>query len=157
VTRAFIHVGLAVAIALAPTLCCCQARGLGAVAHAAAPEPPPVESCCAHAAKPKHSCCHGIEEPAPPVPAHSPNHKPAAPKPPAPCACCLERPTAAQTESKPQVAAAAATGELLPPAHVALSAGFPTHSGLFRGRHPFDLAGVDARYETLFLRHTLRC
>jgi hypothetical protein len=155
--RALVHVGLAVVITLAPVFCCCKVLGSGAGAHAApAPAPPatprPVESCCAPAAKPHKSCCDEIEEPAP-----TPDDQPAAPKSPASCACCAERPTAAQTESKPQVAAAEPTGEILPPAHFALAAGLPAHSGLFRGLHPPDFAGADARFEALFLRHTLRC
>jgi hypothetical protein len=73
------------------------------------------------------------------------------------CACCVEQPAAAQTESKPQVAAAVPTGELLPPAHFLPDAGCSAHSGLFRGLHPLDSAGADARFDALFLRHTLRC
>src|SRR5258705_6960926 len=73
-TRALLHVGLAVALVLTPTLCCCKARWFGASAHAAprpahaacpipapVPAPQPVESCCMKA---KTSCCHESTQPA---------------------------------------------------------------------------------------------
>src|SRR5437764_1004885 len=120
--RALIHIGLAVALVIVPTFCCCKARGLGAVTHAAPaqmpapsqlPEVPPVESCCVKA---KTSCCHiHIPGDTPkPSPAKQPDSKPVKPAAPSEsCACCGERPDAAQTESKPTVAAAEPTGELL--------------------------------------------
>lgn len=151
-TRSLVHIGLALALVLAPTLCCCKVRGLAGAAYAAPPQspqlPPPVASC--HGTT--KSCCH---EPPPDAPART-DHKPAPRPAPGSCACCAERPDAAQTESKPTVAAAEPTGELLPLA-LALGAGAPEHLGLVRGLHPPDRAGVDARSAALIDRHVMRC
>jgi hypothetical protein len=151
--RALVHIGLAMALVVAPTFCCCKVRGLGAVAHAApAPQPAsplPVESC---GMKAKASCCHIPK--APPAPTEQPDSSPAKPAGSNSCACCGERPDAAQTESKPTVAAAEPTGELLA---VAAVAGFPEHAARSCGTHPTGRAGVDARSAALFERHVLRC
>jgi hypothetical protein len=68
----------------------------------------------------------------------------------------MERPTAAQTESKPTVAVSQPTGEMLPLALVAL-AGSSEHAGTFRGLSPPERAGVDARSAALFDRHVMHC
>lgn len=150
-TRPLLHVGLVLAIAVAPALCCCKVRGLGAAAHAAhapAPShpsriPPPVESCCGK------SCCHRTAEP--PAAPTEPDPKPK-PKPkPAPGPCCAERPDAVQTESTPAPADAEPTGELLPLPHDA-PAGAPEHRGSDRGARP-----PDAKSAALFDRHVMHC
>lgn len=158
-TRAFIHTGLAVALVLAPTLCCCQAGWFAlAPQHARlatllADQQVPVlpahgESCCLKA---KTTCCdstshgHTSNPSEKPAPAHAPG-----------CACCTERPDAAPpegaaTESDPQP-----TGELLALARVGLL-GYPEHADSVRANHPPDGAGADARYSALYERHVLRC
>lgn len=155
--RALVHIGLAVAIVVAPTFCCCKVRGLGAVAHAAPTlqpaSPLPVEPC---GKKVKASCCHIPKDTPRPAPAERPDSEPAKPAGSDSCACCGERSDAAQTESKPTVAAAQPTGELLPLAAAAV-AGFPEHAAWSCGTHPPDRAGVDARSAALFERHVLRC
>lgn|SRR5579883_134635 len=163
--RALVHIGLAAALILAPVLCCCKVVPTRLFGHAASgsvsttrvPTPSPAqhtsESCCM---KVKTTCCH--ESPAPlstsaPVPTQHPD----SPTAPAPCACCVERPDAAQTETKLSVDAAQPTGELIPPAMIAVVAGCPEHLGLVHGFHSPDPAGVDVRSEILFARHVLRC
>lgn len=149
-TRTLVHVGLAVMFVIAPALCCCKARGLTAAAHAA-PAPPQTaqtqESCCQKV----RSCCHDEVGPpaAPgrPVPEPDPRHDA--------CACNTERPTAAQTESKPIVAAAELTGERVALPHAALVA-TPEHRGPGRGARPPN-AGTDAKSAALFDRHVMRC
>jgi hypothetical protein len=160
-TRALVHLGLAATLVLAPALCCCQARLLGAAPQASVdasapttlpvPAPKPIESCCSRA---KKSLCHESA----PIPA-----KPGEPCPqplepaPQPCACCLDRPDAAQTESKPAIESAQPTGEMFTPVLVVLAASCPEHLGLSRGLQPPDRAGVDVRFTTLFVRHQLHC
>lgn len=152
-TRALIYIGLALALVLAPTLCCCKAGWLTPTAGSALtrviaqPTSGPAESCCHRV---KKACCdtgthdHTSTSPEKPGPAHAPV-----------CACCQERPEAAPpegavTESNPQP-----TGELLA---LALSdlLGAPVHA--VSPRFTIALgAGVDARYSALFERHVLRC
>jgi hypothetical protein len=163
--RALAHIGLAMALVVVPTFCCCKVRGLGAAVHTAPTSPapsqlpaespaPPVESCCVKA---KTSCCHIHPNTPKPAPAEQPDSKPMKPTAPAEsCVCCGERPDAAQIESKPTVAAPEPTGELLPLAVDAL-AGSPEYAGAFCGHHPPGRAGIDVRFATLFERHTLRC
>jgi hypothetical protein len=159
--RVFVHVGLAVVFVLAPTLCCCKARGLGAAVHATPAQEPascqPSEPVPA-GVKAKTSCCHIPKDTPKPAssPAKQPDSKPVKPAVPESCACCGERLDAAQIESAPTVAAADSTGELLP-LFLAVLAGSPEHSGRFYGRNPPDRAGVDARFAALFERHVLRC
>ncbi len=88
------------------------------------------------------------------APAKPADSKPAKPSAPESCACCVERPDAAKTESKPTVAAAEPTGELRSLAVAALAAGSPEHTGRFRG---VDRSGVDARSAALFARHVMHC
>ncbi len=162
-TRAIIHIGLAVALVLSPTLCCCKSRWLAAPAQAAnvsviaqcvpntSPEPVEVESCCAKKAK---SCCLHTEQPqspqntgtSQPLPRHAPE-----------CACCVERPDAALTEITTGEEEPRQSGEFLPLAVAGLAAGSHAHSTRVREAKPPERAGVDARYESLFLRHVLRC
>jgi hypothetical protein len=150
-TRALVHIGLALALVLAPTLCCCQVRGLGAVAHAAPSQLPQLPAPSDPCQSKKKSCCHE----SPKAPTKPTDHKPAPQHAPSACACCAERPDAAQTESKPTIAAAEPTGELLPLANAL--AGAPEHLGLVRGLSPTDRTGVDARSAALFDRHVMRC
>jgi hypothetical protein len=159
--RAFVHVGLAVVFVLAPTLCCCKVRGLGAAVHAApTPEPAscPLPEPVSAGVKAKASCCHIPKDTPKPAssPVKQPDSKPAKPAVPESCACCGERLDAAQIESQPTVAAAEPTGELLPLFMAAL-AGSSEHSDRFYERNPPDRAGVDARFAALFERHVLRC
>lgn len=151
-TRTLVHVGLAAMFVIAPALCCCQARVFSDAAHAAPASPQPTqtpqpeESCC----KKVRSCCH--EEGEPPAPGkHAPEPAPRHDS----CACNTERPDAAQTESKPTVAAAEPTGELVALPHAALVAS-PAHRGSSRGARP-PHAGTDAKSAALFDRHVMRC
>jgi hypothetical protein len=109
--------------------------------------------------KAKTSCCHEPQTTPKPIqaPTSQSDSKPAKPIMPESCACCVERPDAAQTESKPTVTAAEPTGELLHPAVAALAAGSPEHPGRFRGLDPPNRAGVDARSAALFDRHVMHC
>lgn len=147
-TRTLVHVGLAVMFVIAPALCCCKARGFTAVAKATptspqtAQTPQTEESCCQKI----RSCCEDATDP-PVVPEPAPRHDS--------CACNTERPTAAQTESKPTVAAAEPTGELVALPHAALVAS-PEHRGPNRGAHPPN-AGTDAKSAALLDRHVMRC
>lgn len=150
-TRVLVHIGLAVALVLAPALCCCKARGLAVAAHAAPTSvpvtqlPPLNHTCCAKV----HSCCH--EETEPPA---GPNEPAPAPSPaPQSCACNAERPDAAQTESKLTVAAAEPTGELVPLPHAARDA-FSEYCGDSR---LLRSTGADAKSAALFDRHVMRC
>lgn len=152
-TRALAHLGLAAALVLAPAFCCCQARAAAFSHQPAAPATAPAP---ATALTPVHSCCGTAKHSELPAPAKPAEPQPSPHSPPA-CACCLERPVAAQTERAPAVEAAAPTGELLLPAVVLLAAGCPEHSVLSRGLDPPDRAGVDVRSESLFVRHQLRC
>jgi hypothetical protein len=136
--RAAIHFGLSVALVLAPALCCCTVR----MAYAK----PSAPSCCAKVEVAPVSCC-SQHAPAPPEP------KPSAPKPaPDSCACCAERPPAAPVEVAPTVNAAEPTGELVPLAvHIPATV---EHTPARDGRAG---SGVDAKSESLFARHVLRC
>ncbi len=149
-TRAFAQVGLAVAIVLAPTLCCCKAGWLSTPvsAHRSAlvslALSAPVESCCP---KVKKTCCdettNTTHDPAEkPLPTHAPE-----------CACCVEPLDAALPEGKFTETAPRPTGEYL--ALVGLLS-VPEHLTAVRGFHPPARAG-DARYSALFERHVLRC
>lgn len=150
--RAILHLGLSLAIVIAPAACCCQVGLFRQLAQAAAtpgaqPEQaPPAESCCHKA---RSSCCH---EPTPsPLPTE---HKQPLPKSPESCACCNQQLIAAQTESKPTVAAPEPTGELLPFAALAAISDYPHRSGV---DNLTGWYGVDARTAALFERHVLRC
>ncbi|MBP3955521.1 hypothetical protein J8F10_09535 [Gemmata sp. G18] len=155
-TRPFVHIGLALAIVLAPTLCCCKAGWFPQPTQAAqvpAPTtsaPAPVEPC---RLKTKPNCCHESttdhtsKSSNTPAPAHAPE-----------CACCVERSDAALTESALTETAPRPTGELLALALAGLLA-VPEHLGSARGLHPRGRPdGLrDARYVALFERHVLRC
>ncbi len=149
--RVIVHIGLAVLIALAPALCCCQLSGLIAVTAAtpytsALPDSRLEQDCCVHAVK--RSCCQEIE---------TPSQKPPPPQAPSRCVCCAERAIAAQTEARPQFAPAEPTGEIIPLAHLLPVAGEIVFATRTDGRYPWHRAGTDAQYESLFLRHTLLC
>lgn len=159
-TRAFLHTGLAVALVLAPTFCCCKAgwfapaapqvrlATLAAAHQLSAQVPAPAESCCLKA---KKTCCdsalhdHPSKPSEKPAPAHSPE-----------CACCAERPDAAPPEGAVAESEPRPTGELLSLALVGLL-GYPEHAGPVRANHPPDGSGADARYSALYERHVLRC
>lgn len=152
--RALVHVGLAVALVLSPTLCCCKAWRLApAPVHShrstllsTQPVPTSSESCCLKA---KPTCCESHDHPSKPSEKSEPVRS-------SDCACCAERPDAAPpentvTESNPQP-----TGELL---SLALG-GLLGHFGHARSAWVENLPdgiGVDARYSALFERHVLRC
>jgi hypothetical protein len=164
-TRAIIHIGLAVALVLAPTLCCCKSRWLAAPAQAAnvpviahcvpSPSPKPVEpeleSCCAKKAK---TCCLHTE---PAQPSQQTGNEPSAPRHAPECACCMERPDAALPEITTGEEHPQQIGEFLSLAVAYGAAGDATHASRVCEAKPPERAGVDARYESLFLRHVLRC
>jgi hypothetical protein len=140
--RAAIHFGLAVALVLAPALCCCTVR----MAHAKAG----ASACCSKVEAPtepvSHSCC-SHKSPAPPEPKRdAPQPKPGA------CACCAERAPGAPTEGAPRVAAAEPTGELLP-----LAVYIPAGVEHTPARERCAGSSADAKSEALFARHVLRC
>jgi hypothetical protein len=149
--RALSHIGLSLAVILAPALCCCNLRWM-----AAASEPTHCPTCPQPAPKPakpsccQPACCHEAEQDARTAPAPTP------PKAPSPACCCnAERPAAALTVTKPQVPTAEFTGEILALVHA--SAVTPEHAGLVSGLDPPERAGVDARSAALFDRHVMRC
>ncbi len=157
--RALVHIGLSVAVLLAPALCCCKVRGLSAATRATpadeAPVHAPLEPC---GMKAKSSCCHESNDRSEPEPFPAPSTpKPTKPGTPESCPCCGERPDAAQTESQPTGAAPEPTGELLAFSVATLAAGSPAHAGRFHGLFPPERAGVDARSAALFERHVMRC
>jgi hypothetical protein len=158
-----LHVGLALLLVIAPALCCCNVRLVGQLFAAPAKAAPcpacpqPEESlpaCCQTAKKAnKASCCREAE------PNQSPNKNPS--QPPYPkqdrCDSCCERPDAAPPESAPKVASPEPTGEIVPLAILSVATFTPEHLGLLDGLHQTERAGVDARSESLFSRHVLRC
>ena len=142
--RVLSHIGLSLALLVAPALCCCNLRWM-----AAASEPVPCPT-CPQPAKPgcsQPSCCHEID------PETAPTPTPKAP--PASCCCNADRPVAAYTVAKPVVADPEFTGEVLAWTPVRMT--IPEHAGLAGGLDPPERAGVDARYAALFERHVLRC
>ena len=178
--RALVHIGLAALLVVAPALCCCNlgllTRHAGAATRGcpscesadlpAAPQPAdPKPACCQSQLQPerpgKMSCCGAVETPADPAPRHDHGaNAPAKPQPtpfPGKCQCCGERPAATSPEAAPAVADPEPTGERLPLAVLRLTALPPEHLGLLGGLRPPERAGVDARSESLFSRHVLRC
>lgn len=154
-TRAFIHIGLVVALVLGPTHCCCQAGWLlPALRHApthtpfTSDLPAADEDDCLKAAK---TCCAAPTHHHPSHPSESPQ-----PAPPPECACCAERPDAALPESAATGSAPQPTGELLSLVLAGVLGGSES-AGAVRDYHPPDGTGVDARYAALFERHVLRC
>lgn len=152
--RAPLHIELALAMVLAPALCCCKV-GLFRPAVGAAPAratdtevPPPQPAApkCAH-------CCQ--DAPPAPVPAPHPEHQPPHPAAPDSCVCCVARPDAAKPEREPTVPAPEPTGDPLPFARLVPVA--PDHFGRARALPAPGRTGVDARYAALFERHVLRC
>jgi len=164
--RFLVHIGLAILLVIAPTLCCCSVRT--ALARVAAPSPPrlptsstppaksgPVEASCCQATPVAHpvakSCCHTELA----AKNHIPAPKPTAP-PPSKCVCCVKQPDA----TPPQLATVPATllpGDFVPVELLALVAIPPEHLGLLGGLDPPEHAGVDTRSEALFARHVMRC
>lgn len=155
-TRALIHTGLAVALVLAPTLCCCQAgwfapapqrarlATLVATQHAPAQAPQQGESCCLKA---KKTCCDSASHDHPSKPSEKPSPD---------CACCAERPDAAPPESAVAESDPRPTGELLSLALVGLL-GYPGHADAARVYPSPDGFGAGAKYSALYERHVLRC
>jgi len=150
--RATLHIGLALAVVLAPALCCCKVglfRPAVSAAQACAqevPVPPPAAPKCAH-------CCN--DEAPRPVPTIPTEHQPPQPAAPDSCACCVERPDAAKPEGEPTVPAPEPTGERLPFASLAPKAS--DHFGRARALPAPGRTGVDPRYSALFERHVFRC
>jgi hypothetical protein len=139
--RGAVHFGLALALVLAPSLCCCQLRA----AHSAP------RDCCAPVEVPPapHSCC-SLKHSKPTEPKSDRAPRPA----PESCACCAERPPAAPVEGAPAVPSAEPTGELLP--HAARFVLGPEHTAPERAARAPG-AGADAKSEALFARHAMRC
>lgn len=136
------HIGLSLALLVAPALCCCNLRWF-----AAAGEPPPLpasapakSTCC------QKTCCREAEQ----DPASAPQKAPA-PR----CSCLPDRPVAAHTEAKPDIPSAEFTGLIVPTAIA--PAADPDHAALAAGQDPPERAGVDARSAALFARHVMRC
>ena len=153
--RASLHIGLAALLVLAPALCCCNIPWLSSHATASASLPCPSCPASVATAPVSHACCDQDEAaPAAPV-AQSPAERQA--PTPTHCQCCVDRPDTARTELAPTVAVPEPTGELLLVAFLGPVAVAPEHLGLLRGLDPPERAGVDARYESLFARHVLRC
>lgn len=138
--RAAGHIGLALVVVLAPTVCCCKLRSAAAVSPArpVAPEP---NTCCSQSAK---------RAKAPVEPEHNPRPVQQS------CACCDERPPAAPGEGPPAFPSAEPTGEMVP--HTAqLPAVALAPRGTDRGASACGAPGGDTKTECLFARHVLRC
>lgn len=146
--RALSHIGLSLAVILAPALCCCNLRWMAAASESThAPTCPPVPksaTCC------QKSCCYDADAAEPVAVPATP------PKTPSPSCCCTaDRPVAADTAQKPDVPAPEFTGEVLTLTHTPALA--PEHARLASGLDPPERAGVDARSAALFERHLMRC
>jgi len=157
--RALIHVGLAALVVIAPALCCCNLHyivGSVAASHASCPATPQSESIPPIVAEPP-SCCHHEVTPAKECcPANKPPERQADPKPKPQCPAC-ERADTLPPQPTPEIAAAEPTGKLLLDVF-RVQTGIPLeHLALIGGLDPPERAGVDTRYESLFLRHVLRC
>lgn len=148
--RAFLHVGLAAALVVAPTLCC-KAAGLSrptrhahtAPVTATAPITPAHKSCCRQHAR-GDTPTGQPQQPAP-LPAECPE-----------CVCCLDRPPAAPPERAAGESDPQPTGELLALTHAGL-AGSLERPDRFAAPRPPEWGGVDVKYAQLFERHVLRC
>jgi hypothetical protein len=143
------HIGLSVALLVAPALCCCNPRWMAA---AATGEPAPCPTCPAPAEKPAKptGCQQSCGRDAEPEPEQFLAPSPSKAPPPSSCCCVAERPVAAHTEAEPEIPTPEFTG-LLPGSPDA-----PEHAGLARSDPP-ERAGVDARSAALFDRHVMRC
>jgi hypothetical protein len=70
---------------------------------------------------------------------------------------CFVQPDAIPPESAPEVTDPQPMGELIPIALLGLTALPPEHLGLLGGLDSPERAGVDPRFDSLFMRHVLRC
>ena len=162
---ALVHIGLSALLVIAPALCCCNVRLLARQLAPAqpsggncpiCPEPQPAVPPCCQSAKPvaKKSCCHDLES----KPSGSQNQpEPAKPKPDRCDFCFGEKPNATPPKTLAANERPEPTGELIPIALLALAVLPSVHLGLQGGLDPPEGAGVDARWESLFTRHVLRC
>lgn len=144
---ALVRIGLVVLLALAPALCCCNARWVtswGAARPTGAPAPTNPAPACPH-------CCH-VEIPAD-TPATPPPSAPGHPDPH--CIFCDGQNAVTLPESQPRPEPPAFAGVWLPvPAFLAA---FPAHPADSTRVTPPERAGVDARSAALFDRHVMRC
>jgi len=158
--RVRVHIGLAVLVALAPALCCCNVAWLSgrAIASPVVPCPACEEAPAASPQSPapeQPSCCRH-DAPSEAARGDAPADLPQS-SPPTRCKCCVERSDAALPVAPVTAADAEPASELLPPAANTPAAIPPEHLGLLCGLDPPERAGVDARSEALFARHVLRC
>ena len=70
---------------------------------------------------------------------------------------CFVQPDAIPPESAPEVTDPQPMGELIPIALLGLTALPLEHLGLLGGFDSRERAGVDPRFDSLFMRHVLRC
>ncbi len=174
IMRAFLHIGLALLLTVAPALCCCKLRVLiptagssdsgcpTCVARTVPTSPRPADAlpaCCRPPVPARKSCCEVVAETAPrtSIPATS-VPAPAKPAPkPHQCQCCAEHPPATPPDTRPALAGPEPTAEFLPAAFLSRANPPIEHLGLLGGLDPPERAGVDTRYQALFVRHVLRC
>lgn len=160
--RSLIHVGLAALLVVAPALCCCTVRNLTglALAHLVTDLPASAvtgDACC-HTVKPartakKAGCCQATDSEKPES-ANKP--QPTAPKQDR-CQVCEDRLEAIPPEIAQLATGPGSTGELMPIDNHWLP-GLPIESqNLIGGPDPTGWVGGDSRYNSLFLRHVLRC
>jgi len=162
--RLLIHVGLAAHLAIAPALCCCGVRLFAAQLAASptkrsgpeCPRPEPAVPSCCHATtvSTPRGCCR--EEESTGRNSENAPHPSKAPSPDR-CEMCFLRTDAVPPETCPVVDDRQPTGERIPVALIGLAALPPEHLGLLGGLDPPERAGVDARSNSLFLRHVMRC
>jgi hypothetical protein len=153
--RSLIHFGLAALLVIAPALCCCTVRLL---AGQLTPFPRPNPTCpaCPPSEPALESCCQAGEtagRDADPK-QHSKHPKPISPQH---CDMCFVQPDAIPPESAPEITDPQPMGERIPIALLGLTALPIEHLGLLGGLDPPERAGVDPRFDSLFMRHVLRC
>ena len=153
--RSLIHVGLAALLVIAPALCCCTVRFL---AGQLTPSPPPNHTCpaCPPSEPALPSCCQAAETARREADQkqHTKHPKPISPQH---CDMCFAQLDAIPPESAPEVTDPQPMGEPIPIALLGLTALSPEHLGLLGGLDPSERAGVDPRFDSLFMRHVLRC
>jgi len=163
--RGLIHICLAVVVAIAPALCCCQSWLMAGHRVTTLPNsnpvpanPQPSSSSCCHVekiAKPANSssCC---QEELSTSDEQKPSTTPPA-KTPSRCCCSTEHVVAVPSKSELTLAPLEWTGELVSFALVGIVGFSPEHLGLVGGLLPPERAGVDTRSAALFERHVMRC
>jgi hypothetical protein len=162
--RPVIHAGLAALLVIAPALCCCNVRLLGAQLasrpakqpYSTCPQPEPVVPSCCHApaSTTPRSCCEA-EASSSPNSGQLPNHskEPLRER----CEMCSAKTDAIPPETDPVVGGREPAGEKIPIALLGLTALPVEHLALVGGLDPPERAGEDVRTDSLFLRHVLRC